>query len=231
MTRVLEADNALVRNASVAARELIRSAIVEGRLEPGRRLKEEELARELGISRTPIREALLMLQAEDLVVATPNRGATVRAHGAAELEDLYDLRALLEGHAARRAARRISGPELAALDASCDRFAAVAADDINGLIRENLFFHNAILDAAGSARLASMVGKVIKLPLVYNAYRWYSPAQMEISVRYHRQIVEAFAARDAELAEQHMREHVLEACDVLVARVRAEAEPASEGTG
>jgi len=224
---VLQAgNNALVRNASVAARELIRSAIVEGRLEPGQRLKEEELARELGISRTPIREALLMLQAEDLVVATPNRGAMVRAHRAEELEDLYDLRALLEGHAARRAATRISESDLAFLRASCDRFAAVGADDINGLIRENLLFHNAILEAAGSVRLASMVGKVIKLPLVYNAYRWYSPEQMQISVRYHRQIVDAFAARDADLAEQSMREHVLEARDVLVAQVRAEPYPA-----
>src|SRR5262249_36567593 len=78
VTRVPPPNDTLVRNASVAATELIRNAIIEGRLEPGRRLKEEELARELGISRTPVREALLVLQAEDLVVATPNRGATVR---------------------------------------------------------------------------------------------------------------------------------------------------------
>ena len=64
VTRVLPRDEALVRNASVAATELIRNAIIEGRLEPGQRLKEEELARELGISRTPVREALLMLQAD-----------------------------------------------------------------------------------------------------------------------------------------------------------------------
>jgi DNA-binding GntR family transcriptional regulator len=231
VTRVLHAGSALVRNASVAATELIRNAIVEGRLEPGRRLKEEELARELGISRTPIREALLMLQAEDLVVATPNRGAMVRAHDAAELEDLYDLRALLEGHAARRAAERISEPEIGFLRAGCDRFAAVAADDVNGLVRENLLFHNAILDAAGSARLASMVRKVIKLPLVYNSYRWYSPEQMRISVRYHRRIVEAFALGDADLAEQSMREHVLEACDVLVAQVKANPAREAEEAG
>jgi len=221
VTRVLHASDALVRNASVAATELIRNAIVEGKLEPGRRLKEEELARELGLSRTPIREALLLLQAEDLVVATPNRGAVVRAHDAEELEDLYDLRALLEGHAARRAAERISRPVIAALRASCDRFAAVEADDVSGLVRENLDFHNAILDAAGSARLAWMVRKVIKQPLVYNSYRWYSPEQMRISVRYHRRIVAAFAAGDADAAELLMREHVLEARDVLVAQVRA----------
>ena len=75
VAKVLEDDGPLVRNASVAATEVIRQAILDGRLEPGRRLKEEELARELGISRTPVREALLILQAEGLVVGTPNRGA------------------------------------------------------------------------------------------------------------------------------------------------------------
>src|SRR5207249_3993911 len=89
------------RNASAAATELIREAIVDGRLVPGERLKEEELAHELGISRTPVREALLVLQAEGLVDAAPNRGAVVRAHDAVDLDDLYQLRALLEGYAAR----------------------------------------------------------------------------------------------------------------------------------
>jgi DNA-binding GntR family transcriptional regulator len=223
VTRVLHAGDAVVRNASVVATALIRDAIVEGRLEPGRRLKEDELARELGISRTPIREALLMLQAEDLVVATPNRGAVVRAHAADELEDLYELRALLEGHAAHRAAERVTPAQIAELRRSCDRFAAVAPEDLSGLVRENIWFHNALLDISGSARLASMVGKVIRLPLVYNSYRWYSPEQKRISVRYHTRITDALAAGDPEQAEGIMREHVLEARDVLVARA-AEAE-------
>src|SRR5216110_3821907 len=96
VAKVLQEGEPLVRNASVAATELIREAIVDGRLVPGERLKEEELARELGISRTPVREALLVLQAEDLVVATPNRGATVRVHDAKDLQEQYELRALLE---------------------------------------------------------------------------------------------------------------------------------------
>jgi DNA-binding GntR family transcriptional regulator len=231
MTRVLQAGNALqsnalqsgtalVQNASVAATELIRDAIVEGRLEPGRRLKEEELARELGISRTPIREALLILQAEDLVTATPNRGAVVRVHDAAELDDLYELRALLEGHAARRAAERITAAHLEFLRESCERFADVEDSDLNGLVRENLVFHDAILELAGSARLASMVGRVIKLPLVYNSYRWFSPEQKRISVEYHFLIVDAFAAGDPDTAEQKMREHVFEARKVLVGQLR-----------
>jgi DNA-binding GntR family transcriptional regulator len=221
VTRILQEGEALVRNASVAATELIREAIIDGRLEPGRRLKEEELARELGISRTPVREALLMLQAEGLVVATPNRGAMVRVHDATDLDDLYQLRALLEGHAAGRAAMRVDEAVVEQLRASCDRFEALSPkDNLRELVRENLFFHNTILDIAGSARLAAMVRKVIELPLVYKSYIWYSPDQKRISVHYHRQIVNALATRDAERAELIMKEHVFEARDLLVSHVR-----------
>ncbi len=221
MAGILHDREPLVRNASAVATELIRQAILDGRLAPGQRLKEEELARELGISRTPVREALLVLQAEGLVDAAPNRGAAVRVHTAEDLDDLYQLRALLEGHAARRAAMRIDDEVVAALWASCERFEAVAKEgEVADLVRENLFFHNTVLETAGSTRLAAMVRKVIELPLVYRSYIWYSPDQRLISVHYHRQIARALEARDAERAELLMKEHVFEARDLLVARVR-----------
>ena len=222
MAKILKGPPPLVRNASMSASELIRDAIIDGELHPGQRLKEEVLARELGISRTPVREALLMLQAEGLVDATPNRGAMVRVHEAEDLDDLYQLRALLEGHATRRAATRISEPEIEVLRESCERFDALSPEeDLRELVRENLLFHNTILDVAGSARLATMVRKVIELPLVYKSYIWYSPDQKRISVHYHRQIVNALATRDAERAELVMKEHVFEARDLLVSHVRA----------
>ena len=210
----------LVRNASAAATELIREAIIDGRLVPGERLKEEELAHELGISRTPVREALLVLQAEGLVDAAPNRGAAVRAHDAGDLDDLYQLRALLEGYAARRAASRITFEQIASLWASCDRFDTISDRSVRELVKENLLFHNMILEAAGSARAASMVRKVIELPLVYKSYIWYSPDQKRISAHYHRQITKALEAGDAERAELVMKEHVFEGRDILVAHVR-----------
>jgi DNA-binding GntR family transcriptional regulator len=220
VTRVLQEGGLLVRNASAAATQLIRQAIVDGRLAPGQRLKEEELARELGISRTPVREALLVLQAEGLVDAAPNRGAAVRAHDAADLDDLYQLRALLEGYAARRAASRISLEQIARLWGSCDRFDTISDRDVRELVKENLLFHNTILEVAGSARAISMVRKVIELPLVYKSYIWYSPDQKRISAHYHRQITKAIEAGDAERAELVMKEHVFEARDILVAHVR-----------
>src|SRR3954470_3227326 len=181
MARLFEAPLP-ARNASVAATELIREAIVDGRLAPGERLKEEELARELGISRTPIREALLILQSEGLVETSPNRGATVRTHTVEDLDDLYQLRALLEGFAARRAATRIGIDELAELRRSCERFEQLDPEtELREVVRENLVFHSTILDAAASDRLAAMVRGTIELPLVYRSYIAYSKEQKAIS--------------------------------------------------
>lgn len=225
MASVLDDDRApLIKSASVAATELIRSAIVEGRLEPGQRLKEEELARELGISRTPVREALLVLQTEGLIDSAPNRGASVRAYEAADLDDLYLLRALLESFAARLAATRITDDEVAELRASNERFVALRVrDDIVELVRENVRFHDIVLAAARSDRLAQMVRGVIQLPLVYRSYVWYSPDQKLISEHYHRQLTAALAAHEPERAELVMKEHVLEARDFLIARLRTAA--------
>jgi DNA-binding GntR family transcriptional regulator len=222
VAKILQEGEPLVRNASVAATELIRQAIIDGRLDPGERLKEEELARELGISRTPVREALLVLQAEGLVVAEPNRGAMVRAHDAEDLDDLYQLRALIEGYATRRAAVRITDEALDRLRESCDRFESLVPEgDLREVVRENMYFHSTIHELAGSERLEGMLRKVIELPLVYTSYVWYPPEQRLISAHYHRQIVKALAARDPERAELIMKEHVFEARDLLVAHLRA----------
>jgi DNA-binding GntR family transcriptional regulator len=201
---------------------VIRQAILDGRLPPGRRLKEEELAQELGISRTPVREALLMLQAEGLVDAAPNRGATVRSHSVEDLTDLYQLRAVLEGYAARRAAARLSDEAIARLRESCDRFETLLRDEaeMHVLVKENLFFHQTILDGAGSERLGTMVRQVVELPLVYRSYSWYSREQRQISSHYHSQITRALEARDSERAELVMKEHIFEARDLLLAHWR-----------
>jgi DNA-binding GntR family transcriptional regulator len=134
---------------------------------------------------------------------------------------MYELRAVLEGHAARRAAERISAQDVQRLHESNARFARLrAADDVRELIAENLTFHNTILEAAGSERLAAMVRKEIELPLVYKAYHWYAPEQKAISEHYHRQLARALEAHDGERAELIMKEHVFEARDFLIARLR-----------
>ena len=205
-------------NASAIATEAIREAILDGSLRPGSRLKEEQLARKLGISRTPIREALLVLQSDGLIETTPNRGATVRSYAPADLDELYQLRALLEGHAARVAANHIGPDELVTLQESCERFDGLRdVGDIEALVAENQLFHETILHSTGSARLLEMVRKVVEVPLVHRSFLWYSDEQRLISGHYHRQLASALEARNTERAESIMKAHVQEARDFLVA--------------
>ena len=225
MAKIFDVPPALAKNASLVATEVIREAILDGRLQPGQRLKEEELARELGISRTPVREALLILQTEGMVEAAPNRGATVRSYDADDLGEMYLLRAALEGLGARLAAERVKARDVTKLRKSCDRFESVGMlGTLEELVKENLFFHNTILEIAGSERIAQLVRSVTELPLVYKSYLWYSPSQKVVSAHYHRQIVHALEARDPERAESVMKQHVFEARDVLVSQMRAALE-------
>jgi DNA-binding GntR family transcriptional regulator len=145
----------------------------------------------------------------------------VRSYEADAIEEMYDLRALLEGHAAHRAAARLSDEDVARLHESNARFATLrAADDVGALIEENHFFHSTILAAAGSERLGQMLRTVIELPLVYRSYYWYSPEQKLISDHYHHQLAHALSARDGDRAELIMKEHVFEARDFLIERLK-----------
>ena len=91
---------------------------------------------------------------------------------------------------------------------------------MSALVKENLVFHQTILEGSGSGRLTAMVRQVIELPLVYRSYVWYSPEQQRISAHYHLQITRALEARDAERAELVMKEHIFEARDLLLAHWR-----------
>jgi DNA-binding GntR family transcriptional regulator len=214
----------LSRNASREAASLLREAILDGRVRPGERLKEQQLAEAFGISRTPVREALLFLEAEGAVELIPNRGATVRTYTMAEIEETYQLRALLEGYACRRAAERSDAGLVEELRRSNRRFARLrVGKDLAQLAKENHLFHNTILEAADSERLSAMVRGVIELPLIYKSFFWYSPGQKHFSEHYHEQITRALEGRDGERAEFLMKEHVYEARDFLVTRLREES--------
>ncbi len=218
------------RTVASAAAEAIRIAILEGEIGPGERLKEKEIALQLGISSTPVREALQSLVAEGLIEIIPNRGAAVRTYDEATLEELYRLRALLEGYAAREAASRITEEQILELEQSNERFATLrAGEDVRSLVQENFVFHSLVLDAAGGERLAELVQKVLHVPLVYRVYIWYSPEQKLVSEHYHRQLVHVLRERDAPRAEAVMREHVLEARDVLTRQLRQQQRADADG--
>jgi DNA-binding GntR family transcriptional regulator len=203
------------------ATNLIRSAILDGRLEPGRRLKEEALAQGFATSRTPVREALRTLHVEGLIDFAPNRGASVRSYSIDDLREIYALRALLEGRAARNAVKGLTPEALDDLRAMCERFTQLRAAEapVGELVVANVAFHEAILAAAESPRLADMARRVMELPLVYRSYRWYTPEQRERAEREHLQLLRAFERHDAERAELVMKHHILQGGDVILDHV------------
>ena len=171
-----------------------------------------------------------MLQAEGLVDAAPNRGATVRSHSVEDLDDLYQLRAVLEGYAdAPRRDRAVGrGDRRTARELRPLRgLARATTTDMSELVKENLVFHQTILEGAGSARLGGDGPPgdraAARLPLLHLVLA----RAAAISAHYHHQITRALEARDAERAELVMKEHIFEARDLLLAHWR-ELEAAEE---
>lgn len=208
--------------AADGARASLRAAILSGDLEPGARLGEVELADRLGVSRTPVREALRDLAADGLVEVLPNRGARVAQWSAADLDEIYELRALLESHGAARAATLIEPTETDMLEKLCDDMDACVRRgrrrDLDRLTALNAEFHRRIVNAAGSPRLAGLVATVVQVPLVVRTFHRYSAEAMGRSLGHHRELVAALRAQDAEWARSVMSSHVHAAWAVLVER-------------
>lgn len=212
------------RNSPARAAELLRAAVMDGRLRPGERLKEAQLAEQFGLSRTPIREALLLLQAEGVIDQLPNKGATVRTYTPEQVCHTYEIRAVLEGYACYRAASRIDADALQQLDQSIARFDEFTSQDTSAveLAGENDVFHNVIIAAAGNPRLVPMVRATAELPLLYRAFYWQSQQQIDVAAHGHKQIARALRAGDADRARVLMLEHVWHTRDILVERLRAQ---------
>ena len=203
--------------------ERLRRLILEGEYVPNERLVEEQLAERLGVSRTPIRQALTMLEAEGLVEIAPNKGAMVCSFTIEDVWDIYDLRAVLEGYAARRAADRIHEDELVRLrslaadmeNISPGRFLG-HEEEIRWLVATNQEFHGTIVSASRNGRLEKLIRRTVEVPLMFKAFYWYGPHERRISNHYHRRILESLEKGDADRAEIIMREHVYEGRDFVI---------------
>ena len=202
----------MAETSTVRVRDELQHAILEGVLKPGERLRAEALAQRFGTSRTPVREALLQLEAQGLVEVEPNRGAVVRAFDREDLLDLYHVRALLEPAAAARAATRISDKDIARLQALCDRAEHASVDE---QIAYNEDFHRIIVEAARSRRLTVAMRAASGIPRAFRSRFWDSEEQRAESLLCHRRLVSAFRVRDAQLAEAVMRMHILGAVGFL----------------
>ncbi|MCW5749992.1 MAG: GntR family transcriptional regulator [Alphaproteobacteria bacterium] len=207
----------------------IRRRIIANEYQQGERLKEEDLAVEVGVSRTPIREALRRLAIEGMVELRPNYGAFVSTWSSRDLEQMFDLRATLEGSVAAMATPRMSAATIAELRALAEQMVATAAvrqpDALERIAELNDTFHKMILVAAESPRLSRLMGQLVELPIVLRTFNCYDEEELQRSLGHHRELVAAFTARDGAWAEAVMRAHVLAAKHSLLAvQLRHEAE-------
>ena len=198
----------------------LRSSIVKGEHRPNARLIEAELAERLQVSRTPIRDGLLRLASDGLVLSR-RRGWVVREHTPEEISEIYGVRLALEGYAARLAAKVGDDEALAHIASVHYR----GSDDVSRDARERLvdyndLFHDAIVEAAGNRRLGDLIRQNREYFFNYRIAALYSDEEASLSIAGHDELVRTLLARDGDAAEQAARKHVGEALTVILAKVR-----------
>jgi DNA-binding GntR family transcriptional regulator len=196
--------------------EELRQSIIAGRLAPGSRLVERELISMTGVSRTVIREALRQLESEGLITIIPNKGPVVRELTLGEAKDLYSIRAVLEGLAARLFAENAAEAQIAELEEALNGTEeAYRGGDAERILKSKNRFYDVLFEGAGSETLSSMIGM-----LHFRIWRWRalglghpkrSEDRWKESIQGLRSMLDAVKKRDAALAEKTTREEVTRA--------------------
>lgn len=186
----------------------LRDDIATGRLAPGARLDEQEIADGAGCSRTPVREAFRLLAAERLVELRGRQGAVVRSISAQTLIEMFQVMGELEGLCARLAARRGTPAQNAALQAIHARLEAAAGDGADRFYDINEEFHEAIYEAAHNAFLAEETRRLRNRVAAYRRRVTHMPTRVADTLAEHAEIMAAILARDPEAAHRAMRAHL-----------------------
>ena len=190
--------------------ERLRQRIYSYDLKPGEWIDEQALAESFGISRTPLREALKVLNSEGLVVLKPRRGCFVAELTEQDLDEIFPVMALLEGRCAYDAVRKAKPPDLKRLDeihAKLEKFAA--AGDIERYYEQNYIFHEAVQKLAGNLWLQKMVGDLRRFLKLLRGRQLKLPGRLEASLKEHRLIMAAFHNQNPAAAEKIMYDHLL----------------------
>jgi len=200
------------------AYQALSAMISTGEIQPGARLRESALADAIGVSRTPIREALRRLAAEGVVEVLPNRGAQLVSYSQEDLNSLFDLRVLLEPYAVGLAVPRLHAADLDRLADLADQMSEVGAlsgvtDKLSAL---NNDFHAVFMQCSGNRLLAGTLTSVIRPSVVSRTFHQYSPDALRRSLSHHHELVDAARAGDAEWAQAVMTAHIRAARQALV---------------
>jgi DNA-binding GntR family transcriptional regulator len=185
--------------------------ILQGDLPPGTQIREEQLAESCGVSRTPVRDALRRLESQAFIRRSESQRSFVAEWSLDDIADAFELRAILEARAARRAAERIDPAAMQQLR-DCNRtiFKAVTQvpADIQAFLEANREFHAIILEKAASRRLSSLLSALIEQPVVWRTAHHYGREALLRSHSEHEELLAAFARRDGAWAEAVMSAHI-----------------------
>ncbi|MBP7331455.1 MAG: putative HTH-type transcriptional regulator YdfH [Firmicutes bacterium ADurb.Bin373] len=198
----------------------LRKAIILGKLKPGERLMEIQLAEEMGVSRTPVREAIRKLELEGFVVMVPRRGAYVAGVSVKDIADVFEVRSALEGLAAGLAAERITEEEMEELEKVIHLISG--EEDILTVYKKDNEFHELIYKASRNHRLTQII---TNLSEQINRFRLTSlsvPGRLKIAVDEHKKIIEAISERNVDLAHKLASEHMENAEQNLINAIREE---------
>lgn len=197
-------------NLDQKAYEIIKNMIIERQILPGEKIPQEKLAQELGISRTPLVSALKFLEHEKLVESKPRRGYFVRLFSKQELVTIFELREVLEGLAAKRAAVNISEKQIEILNGFFNAFAESAdITDYKAYVREDRRFHNYITEIGAKEFLKSILQTC---NIITASYQYLSSEGLvrppNETIQEHQAVINAIGDRDPDAAEALMREHL-----------------------
>ena len=187
----------------------LRRAILRGELVPGQRLMEIQIAEKMGVSRTPVREAIRKLELDGLVEVIPRKGAEVAHMSGKNLRDVLEVRRALEELAGELACQRMTAGKFKELEQANHRFASVlGSSDIKVIAQADEDFHAVIYRATENERLIQMVNHLLEQMYRYRIEHIKDKSQRKILVQEHQEIMQALADRDPEAARQAIRSHI-----------------------
>jgi len=189
--------------------ETLRDAIINQVLRPGERLMEIQLAEEMGVSRTPVREAIRKLELEGFVVMVPRRGVYVAGISMKDIHEVFEVRSALEALAASLAAERITEEELEEMERRLvEEAKETEANNLRSIVEIDTSFHDLLYKAARNERLVHFVNLLQEQLQRFRSASLARPGRGKIALEEHRKIVEALATRNGKLAGQLAREHI-----------------------
>ena len=199
----------------------LRQAILRGEMEPGERLMEIQLADKLGVSRTPIREAIRKLELEGLVIMIPRKGAEVAHITEKDMRDVLEVRAALEELAATLACRNVTPERIEELKMANKRFeAAIISKDVVAIVDADVNFHDIIYAMTDNQRLIQIINNLREQMYRYRVEYLKDEKNFPILIREHSQIVEGLTAKDKTMLTAAMHKHVMNQATAVKEMIR-----------